>query len=194
MVALSDAHGQRFESESKQSGSSKMGIVLKEVERRPRASVVEIKVNSVGSSVGSSFFILCSIRRLAQLRGPYRYIVKLEEQPKRNQMLVGFLSGPAEPPASAGPEFSRAQREAVIDLEQFAPICDGIKQDLVLGATDRLLSRLEQKSPASTHFLCYRPLKLIEFDCWAFLRSLNLGPLQPTHSHEPIDPRKKKIH
>lgn len=127
VVALSDAHGQLFEADSKQFGSSKMDIVLKEVERRPRASVVEIKINSVGSSVGSSFFILCSIRRLAQLRGPYRYIVKLEEQPKRNQMLVGFLSGPAESPASAGPEFSRAHREAVIDLEQFAPICDGMK-------------------------------------------------------------------
>jgi hypothetical protein len=35
-----------------------MDIVLKEVERRPRASLVEIKINSVGSSVGSSFFIL----------------------------------------------------------------------------------------------------------------------------------------
>ena len=80
VVALSGARGQLFEADSKQLGSSKMDIVLKEGERRPRASVVEIKVNSVGSSVGSSFFILCSVRRLAKLRGPYRYIVKLEEQ------------------------------------------------------------------------------------------------------------------
>jgi hypothetical protein len=104
-----------------------MDIVLKEVERRPRASVVEIKINSVGSSVGSSFFILCSIRQLAKLRGPYRYIVKLEEHPKRGQMLVGFLGDAEESPASAGPEFSRAGREAVIDLEQFAPVCDSMK-------------------------------------------------------------------
>ena len=127
IVALPDARGQLFEADSKQFGSSKMDIVLKEVERRPRASVVEIKINSVGSSVGSSFFILCSIRQLAQLRGPYRYIVKLEEQPKRSQMLVGFLNDPEESPASAGPEFSRAGREAVIDLQQFAPICDSMK-------------------------------------------------------------------
>jgi hypothetical protein len=127
IVALPAARGQLFEADSKQFGSSKMDIVLKEVERRPRASVVEIKINSVGSSVGSSFFILCSIRHLAQIRGPYRHIVKLEEHPKRGQMLVGFLGGAEESPASAGPEFGRSGRDAVIDLEQFAPICDSMK-------------------------------------------------------------------
>jgi hypothetical protein len=105
IVALPDARGQLFEADSKQLASSKMDIVLKEIERRPRASVVEIKITSVGSSVGSSFFILCSLRQLAKLRGPYRYIVKLEEQPKRNQMLVGFLGDAEESPALAGPEF-----------------------------------------------------------------------------------------
>jgi len=127
LVALPGARGQLFEADSKQFGSSKMDIVLKEVERKPRASVVEIRINSVGSSVGSSFFILCSIRQLAKLRGPYRYIVKLEEQPKRNQMLLGFLGDGEESPAFAGPEFSRVGREAIIDLEQFAPICDSMK-------------------------------------------------------------------
>ena len=127
VVAIPAARGQLFEADSKQFGSSKMDIVLKEVERRRRASVVEIKITSVGSSVGASFFILCSLRQLAKLRGPYRYIVKLEEQPKRNQMLVGFLGDAEESPASAGPEFSRAGREAVIDLEQFAPVCDSMK-------------------------------------------------------------------
>jgi hypothetical protein len=42
-------------------------------------------------------------------------------------MLVGFLGDAEESPASAGPEFSRAGREAVIDLEQFAPVCDSMK-------------------------------------------------------------------
>jgi hypothetical protein len=127
VVAPRTARGQLFEADSKQFASSKMDIVLKEVERRPRASVVEIKINSVGSSVGSSFFILCSIRQLGQLRGRYRYVVKLEEHPKRGHMLVGFLGGAEESPASAGPEFVRTGRDAVIDLEQFAPICDSIK-------------------------------------------------------------------
>jgi hypothetical protein len=128
MGAVPNARGQLFEADSKRWGASKMDIVLKEVERRPRASVVEIKITSVGSSVGSSFFILCSIRQLARLRGPFRYIVKLEEQPKRGQMLVGFLRDAEESPASLGPEFSGfGNRETVIDLEQFAPICDSMK-------------------------------------------------------------------
>jgi hypothetical protein len=68
VVAVPPALGQLFEADSKRLGNSKMDIVLKEIERQPRASVVEVKINSVGSSVGSSFFILCSVRQLAQLR------------------------------------------------------------------------------------------------------------------------------
>lgn len=126
-VAGAPAQARLFESDSKQLGNSKMDIVVREVERRPRASLVEIKTNSVGSSVGSSFFILCSLRRLAALRGDYRYIVKIEDQ-RRSQMLVGFLQGPEEPLSNAGPEFkSLNPRKAVIDLQQFAPICDSMK-------------------------------------------------------------------
>jgi len=102
-----------------------MDIVVKEVERRPRASVLDIRITAVGSSVGASFFLLCSIRRLAQLRGGFRYIAKLEETPKRGQMLVGFLNGPDDPPAGTDPAFIAAgARTTVADLEQFAPICD----------------------------------------------------------------------
>jgi hypothetical protein len=69
-----------------------MDIVLTESERLPRASVVDIEIKSVGSSVGSSFFIVCSLRDLARQRGGYRYIVKVERLPGRpHQMLVGFL-------------------------------------------------------------------------------------------------------
>ena len=49
-VTGAPAQAQLFESDSKQLGNSKMDIVVKEVERRPRASLVEIKTNSVGSS------------------------------------------------------------------------------------------------------------------------------------------------
>ena len=118
------ADGPLFESHSKRDPDTKMDIVVKETERRPRSSVLEITIRSVGSSVGSSFFLLCSIRRLAQIRGGYRYIVKLEEQPRRGHMLVGFLRAADEPPASAGAEFAAA---AAVDLDQFAPICDQMK-------------------------------------------------------------------
>ena len=119
------AYGQLFEADSKRHGNPKMDIVLREVERRQHSSVIEITITSIGSSVGSSFFILCSVRQLAQLRGNYRYIVKLEDRPKRGQMLVGFLRGPGETLSDIDPEFARLNaREAVLDLDQFAEICD----------------------------------------------------------------------
>ncbi len=128
MIAATAAQGQLFESDSKRLGGSKMDIVVKEIERRDRSSVVDIKINTVGSSVGSSFFLLCSLRQLAIERGGYRYIVKIEEQPKRGQMLVGFLRSPAEGLAGLGKEFrSITANDAVIDLEQFAEICAKMK-------------------------------------------------------------------
>jgi hypothetical protein len=123
LLATSDARAQLFEADSKRFGNPKMDIVVKEVERRERASVIDIKINAPGSSVGSSFFILCSIRQLAQIRGNYRYIVKLDDQPKR-RMLVGFLRRRDEAPAELGPEFQAFDsREDVIDLDQYAEIC-----------------------------------------------------------------------
>lgn len=118
------AHGELFESDSKRYGNSKMDIVVTEVERRSRSSVIDVKITVVGSSVGSSFFLLCSIRELAQLRGDYHYIVKLEGKPKRGQMLIGFLRDPSENLSAIGPEFAEVDaRKAVIDLDQFAEIC-----------------------------------------------------------------------
>lgn len=113
-----------FQSDSKRFGNAKMDIVITEVERNPRTSVLEIKVNTVGSSVGSSFFIVCSLSDLAKQRGGFRYIVKIEEQPKRGQMLVGFLNSADEPPEAANAQFAGTR---AIDLEQFAPICDNMK-------------------------------------------------------------------
>ena len=122
------AHGQLFESDSKRFGDGKMDIVVREIDRRPRTSVLQIDIKKVGSSVGSSFFLLCSVRRLANQRGNYRYIVKVEEQPKPGQMIVGFLREAGEDPQTLGAEFKSVnQTNGVIDLEQFAPICDGMK-------------------------------------------------------------------
>lgn len=101
-----------------------MDIVVTEVERRPHSSVIDVKITVVGSSVGSSFFLLCSIRQLAQLRGNYHYIVKLEEKPKRGQMLIGFLRDSSENLSAIGPEFAeRDAQKTVIDLNQFAELC-----------------------------------------------------------------------
>jgi len=105
-----------------------MDIVIREVERRPHVSVIDIKITDVGSSVGSSFFLLCSIRQLARVRGNYRYVVKVEEKPKRGQMVIGFLRDPSESVADLGPEFAAIDgRTPVIDLDEFAQICEMTK-------------------------------------------------------------------
>jgi hypothetical protein len=110
-----------FESDSKRFGNPKMDIVITEIDRQPRTSVLDIKIKAVGSSVGSSFFIVCSLRDLAKQRGGFRHIVKLEGKPGKNQMLVGFLKSADESPEALDQQFAGA---TVIDLEQFAPICD----------------------------------------------------------------------
>lgn len=111
-----------FQSDSKRFGNPKMDIVVAEVERRPRVSVLEIRIQAVGSSVGSSFFLLCSVRDLARQRGNFRYISKIEGN---RRMLIGFLQHAGEPAANLGQEFAAAGAAATeIDLEQFAPICD----------------------------------------------------------------------
>lgn len=114
-----------FTADSRQYGPSKMDIVIRETERRPRSSLVEISIRDVGSSVGSSFFLLCSLRNLARERGYPRYIAKAEDFPVRRTWLVAFLSGPADDPVRADRELARFNSPLpVIDLEQFAPICD----------------------------------------------------------------------
>ena len=113
-----------FQSDSKRFGNPKMDILITEVDRRPRTSVVDIKIKAIGSSVGSSFFILCSLRDLAGQRGGFRHIVKIEDNPGRGQMLVGFLKSVDEAPEILDPQFAGAR---IIDLEQFAPICNTMK-------------------------------------------------------------------
>lgn len=119
---------QLFESDSKRFGNSKMDIRVTEIERRERSSVIQIDIKSAGSSVGGSFFLLCSIRDLALERGGYRHIVKIEEYPKPGQMLIGFLRSGEENLATLGPEFKKISgREAVIDLDKFAELCGKMK-------------------------------------------------------------------
>lgn len=121
VLAAVPARAEHFRSDSKRFGNPKMDIVLTETERLARTSIVKIQITAIGSSVGSSFFLLCSLRDLARQRGHSRYIVKAEEVPRRNQMLVGFLNGPTEEPARLDP---RLTGQPVIDLDYFAPICD----------------------------------------------------------------------
>ncbi len=113
-----------FSSDSKCLKNSTVDIVVTETERHPQTSVVEIQIKANGSSVGSSFFLLCSIRDLAQQRGHYRYIAKVEDQPSRNHMSIGFLRGATEAPEQLD---ARLAGHQVIDLQQFSPICDKMR-------------------------------------------------------------------
>lgn len=123
-IATAAAEVPLFESDSKRFGNPKMDIVVAEVERRPRVSVLDIRIKAIGSSVGSSFFLLCSVRDLARQRGNFRYVSKIEKTAD-GRMLIGFLQHAGEPAANLGPEFAAAGGTATeIDLEQFAPICD----------------------------------------------------------------------
>lgn len=118
------AGAELFRSDSKRFGNPKMDIVLTEIERHTRTSILEVQITAIGSSVGSSFFFLCSLRDLARQRGPFRYIAKAEEQPRHHQMVVGFLNGPTDEPATLDP---RLAGQPVIDLDYFAPICDKMR-------------------------------------------------------------------
>jgi hypothetical protein len=121
------ADGPLFESDSKRFGNPKMDIVVAEVERRSRVSVLDIRIKAIGSSVGSSFFLLCSVRDLARQRGNFRYVSKIEKAAD-GRMLIGFLQHAGESAANLGPEFAAAGSAATeIDLEKFAPICDRMK-------------------------------------------------------------------
>jgi len=125
LIATSAGATGLFEARSQPSGG--MDIVVREVERRPRASVIEVEINARGSSVGGSFFVMCSLRRLALERGNYHHIVKRDDQPRRGQTLVGFLRGATDDPSQAGAEFQGLGAAAVLALDQFAQICDATK-------------------------------------------------------------------
>jgi hypothetical protein len=121
LLATLPVHAETFRADSSRFGNPKMDILITETARTPRTSTLRIQAKAVGSSVGSSFFILCSVRELARQRGNFRHVVKFEEQPYRGQMLIGFLKEADEPPEKLDKRFAG---QKVLDLEQFAPICD----------------------------------------------------------------------
>ena len=69
--------------------------------------------------------IACSLRELARSRGGFRHVAKLEFGGAKPQMLVAFLERADESPERIDPRLAGQQ---VIDLEQFAPICDMAKR------------------------------------------------------------------
>lgn len=109
-----------WSSSSKDFGEGRSDFLLREVERRPRSSLLEMEVRNIGASVGSSMIIACMLTRLAEERGRYRYVIKVDfpdTNPER--MLVGFSHKPSEKPQSIDPELPDSAIE--VDLEVFGP-------------------------------------------------------------------------
>ncbi len=128
LLATTVASGQLFQADSKRLANSQMDIVVTEIARRARSSVIEVTINSRGSSVGGSLFILCSLRQLVEQRGGHRHIIKVDNQPQRGQMIVGFLTNPDEDPRQIDPDLRRlGPDDTVIDLNQFAEVCKFMK-------------------------------------------------------------------
>jgi hypothetical protein len=125
LSAAAPSQAELFRVDSKDFGPTKMDIVIRETERRPRSSLVEIIIKNPGSSVGSSFFLLCNLRKLGQERGYPRYIAKAENFPADRTWLVAFLNDPADDPRQVDSDLVRFKGALpILDLEQFAPICD----------------------------------------------------------------------
>lgn len=121
-MCLTDlASAEPFRSDSKRLKNATMDIVVTETERPPRTSVIAIQIKTIGSSVGASSSLLCSVRDLAQQHGHNRYIAKVEGQPSHDHMSIGFLRSSTEAPEQLNP---RLTGQPVIDLQQFSPICD----------------------------------------------------------------------
>ena len=115
---------------TKEFGERKMDISLKEVQRRLRSSVVQVDIKKLGSSLGSSMMIACMINQLADVRGGYRYIIKLDDRAENSsQMLIGFMRSAEEKPRSIDEEFPEVM--SVIDLtelgEELRKVCGAKK-------------------------------------------------------------------
>jgi len=109
-----------WSSSSKDFGESRSDFILREVERRPRSSLLQLEIREIGSSVGSSMIIACMMARLAEERGGYRYLIKVDSLPSHpDQMLVGFSHQPGENPQSIDANLPASAPE--VDLDNFGP-------------------------------------------------------------------------
>lgn len=113
-----------FEEDSSNLRDGRMKIRISEIERRRRSSVVLIDMLAVGQPEETSQFILCSLRRLDRARGGSGHIASLEDPSKPDQLLIGFLKSPEEPPGNTDPQFAvTGARAKLSDLNRVAQVC-----------------------------------------------------------------------
>lgn len=113
---------QLFTANARAQGIPNVDVIVTEVERKERTSIVDVQFN-YGPSVASSVFIACSFAKLAKLRG-YRYTVQVEDFGKEGRYLIGFIPSPSkEAITTLGSEFKKHDLSQAIDNEMFEPIC-----------------------------------------------------------------------
>lgn len=118
----SQTENQLFTANARAQGSPNVDVIVTEIERKERTSIVDVQFN-YGPSVASSVFIACSFAKLAKLRG-YRYTVQVEDFGKEGRYLVGFIPSPSkEAIAALGEEFEKHDLSQAVDNEIFEPIC-----------------------------------------------------------------------
>jgi hypothetical protein len=120
----SQNENQLFTANARAEGSPNVDVIVTEIERKGRTSIVDVQFN-YGPSVASSVFIACSFAKLAKVRG-YRYTVQVEDFGKEGRYLVGFIPSPSKEAITAlGAEFKKHDSSQAVDNEIFEPICQG---------------------------------------------------------------------
>jgi hypothetical protein len=113
---------QLFTANARSQGSQNVDVIITEVERKEKTSIVDVQFN-YGPSVASSVFIACSFAKLANLRG-YRYTAQVENFGKKGRYLIGFIPSLSEEAIAAlGTEFAKYDISQVLDNEIFEPVC-----------------------------------------------------------------------
>ena len=127
-------YAQLFHAESgeqKMRDGSIWTLSIKEVERLPRVSVVEIISTGRLHAISSSMFTGCTIVALARERG-WHYVAQTK---KMTLMRIGSLEKLSDDPATVlGEEFIGVNAKTNLDIDRFGWGCDVISREAAAAA------------------------------------------------------------
>lgn len=117
-------HAQQFVADSglqKRADGNTWRISVKELERLPHVSVVEITTVGRPQSVGGSVFIGCTTVQLARERD-WRYVAQTRSTGVTK--MGGLKNLGDDPEQSLGPDFANVDAKKSIDIEKMGWLCD----------------------------------------------------------------------
>jgi hypothetical protein len=100
-------------------------ISLKEIERLPRVSVIEITTTGRPQSVGGSITLGCMMVKLARERD-WRYVAQTSESGVKK--IGGLKKRDDDPARSLGDDFAGIDAKKNIDVEKLGWLCDAISK------------------------------------------------------------------